>query len=66
MRNELSDQDKEIDYAMGDVLSALAHLTWAKSNDRTERDRSIAIAITDLEKVHAWLMYIRTPGDANE
>ena len=66
MNNGMSDQDKEIDYAMGDVLSALAHLVGAKSNDRTGRDRSIAIAITDLEKIHAWLLYIRAPGDADE
>lgn len=52
--------DGELNKAYLNVLRAMDNLEKAKSPDRTAKDRLIAIAITDGEKMLAWLRYVDT------
>lgn len=51
--------NEQIDRAKQLILDALAQLLMAKSEQRTQTDRRVAIAITDLEKVYSWLLMTR-------
>ena len=58
----MTKQQTELLLAVDSINALLWHLRNAKSLDRTGTDRQIAIAITDAEKLLAWLVYISPPA----
>lgn len=63
MSNGLTPQGINLTMAQVHVSTALDALRQAKSEDRTPKDRAVAIGITDLEKVLAWLYYVEATYD---
>ena len=50
-----------------DMGSLHVHLTLYKPNDRSDLDRRFAVAMTEFEKLRAYIvMYIINPLDKNE
>lgn len=51
--------DEKLSEAYNHILAAMRILTEAKTQERTEKDRYLAVAVTvavtDLQKVAAWL-----------
>lgn len=49
--------DEKLSEAYNHVLAPMRILTEAKTQERTEKDRYLAVAVTDLERVAAWLQH---------